>query len=46
MPDAPRSVTVLASTCVEAGTLSTLADLQGPRAAEFLREHGVPHRVL
>jgi len=33
---APRSVTVLAGTCVEAGTLSTLAYLQGPAAREFL----------
>ncbi len=44
--DAPRSVTVLAPTCLEAGTLSTLAYLNGPRAAEFLREQGVPHRVV
>jgi FAD:protein FMN transferase len=44
--DAPRSVTVLAPTCLEAGTLSTLAYLQGPRAHEFLEGHGVPHRVL
>jgi thiamine biosynthesis lipoprotein len=43
---APRSVTAIASTCVEAGTLSTLAYLQGPRAAAFLEEQGVPFRVL
>lgn len=39
--DAPRSVTVLAGNALEAGTLSTLAYLQGPRAAEFLKEQGV-----
>jgi FAD:protein FMN transferase len=44
--DAPRSVTVLAPTCVEAGTLSTLAYLQGPRAAEFLTEQGVEFRIV
>ena len=43
---APRSVTVLAGTCVEAGTLSTLAYLQGPRAGDFLREQGVQFRVV
>ena len=43
---APRSVTVIASTCVEAGTLSTLAFLQGPRAASFLEKQGVPFRIL
>jgi thiamine biosynthesis lipoprotein len=39
--DAPRAVTVLARTCLEAGTLSTLAYLQGPRARDFLQEQGV-----
>ncbi len=34
---APRSVTVLAPTCIEAGILATLAMLQGPAAEEFLR---------
>ncbi|MBI3449355.1 MAG: FAD:protein FMN transferase [Acidobacteria bacterium] len=38
---APRSVTVMAATCVEAGTLSTLAYLQGPQAREFLRKQAV-----
>ncbi len=42
---APRSITVLASTCLEAGTLSTLAYLRGPGAAAFLREQGVEHRI-
>jgi len=41
----PRSVTVAAPSCLEAGTLSTLAYLQGPRASEFLAEQGVTHWV-
>jgi len=44
--DAPRAVTVLGQTCVEAGTLSTLACLQGPRAREFLLEQGVQFWIL
>ena len=43
--DAPRSVTVIAPTCVEAGTLSTLAYLQGPRAKEFLEAEAVQFRI-
>jgi thiamine biosynthesis lipoprotein len=43
---APRSVTVAASSCTEAGLLSTLAMLQGPRAREFLNEQGVKYWVL
>lgn len=39
--DAPRSVTVLAGSCTEAGTLSTLACLQGLKARKFLEEQGV-----
>lgn len=34
--DAPRSVTVAAGSCVEAGTLSTIAMLQGAGAEAFL----------
>jgi thiamine biosynthesis lipoprotein len=37
---APRSVTVLADTCLEAGTLATLAQLQGKRARAFLEAQG------
>jgi thiamine biosynthesis lipoprotein len=37
---APRSVTVAAETCVEAGTLSTIALLHGGAAEEFLEELG------
>jgi FAD:protein FMN transferase len=44
--DAPRSVTVIANTCVEAGTLSTLAYLQGPRARDFLQEQGVQFQIV
>jgi thiamine biosynthesis lipoprotein len=39
--DPPRSVTVAASTCMEAGLLSTLAMLQGRRAEAFLKREGV-----
>ena len=42
---APRSVTVIAPTCVEAGTLSTLAYLQGPGAREFLEAEGAQFRI-
>jgi thiamine biosynthesis lipoprotein len=38
---APRSVTVAASSCTEAGLLATLAVLQGDRAKEFLDQQGV-----
>jgi thiamine biosynthesis lipoprotein len=44
--DAPRAVTVLSRTCLEAGTLSTLAYLQGPRARDFLEEQGVQFWLL
>lgn len=44
--DAPRSVTVLGQTCIEAGTLSTLAYLQGSRAREFMEEQGVPFWIV
>jgi thiamine biosynthesis lipoprotein len=44
--DAPRSITVIAPTCVEAGTLSTLAYLRGPGAKAFLEEQGVTFKIL
>ncbi len=44
--DAPRSVTVVASTCTEAGTLSTLAYLQGAGARDFLEAEGVQFRIV
>lgn len=39
---APRSVSVLASTCLEAGMLATFAMLQGEGAKAFLEGEGVP----
>jgi thiamine biosynthesis lipoprotein len=44
--DAPRSVTVLDRTCLEAGSLSTLACLQGPGARRFLEQQGVEFRIV
>jgi FAD:protein FMN transferase len=46
VPGSPRSVTVAAGSCTEAGLLATLALLQGNRAQEFLDEQGVRHWVL
>jgi thiamine biosynthesis lipoprotein len=40
-PSAPRSVTVAADTCSQAGTFSTLAMLQGAGAETFLHNEGV-----
>jgi thiamine biosynthesis lipoprotein len=42
---APRSVTVAAGTCTDAGMLATFAMLQGKKAERFLRAQGVPHWV-
>ncbi len=44
--DAPRSVTVLARFCLEAGLLTTLAMLQGPEAESFLQAQGVTHHCI
>jgi FAD:protein FMN transferase len=41
--DAPRSVTVQADTCVEAGMLATLASLRGGSAGQMLEEAGAIH---
>ena len=41
--DAPRSVTVAADTCVQAGMLSTFAMLEGAGAEAFLDEQGVKY---
>ena len=46
VPDAPRSVTVLEASCTQAGSLSTLAILQGRGAEEFLRDQKVVHWVM
>ena len=39
---APRSVSVMANTCIEAGMLATFALLQGKNARQFLEEQEVP----
>jgi thiamine biosynthesis lipoprotein len=41
VPGAPRSVTVAADSCTQAGMLSTLAMLKGAQAESFLEEQGV-----
>jgi FAD:protein FMN transferase len=41
VPNAPRSVSVIADTCIEAGMLSTFAMLQGSDAKEFLEAQDV-----
>ncbi|UCH53199.1 MAG: FAD:protein FMN transferase [Pseudomonadota bacterium] len=43
---APKSITVLAPTCIEAGTLATLAMLQGVQAESFLDTQGVKYWCL
>jgi thiamine biosynthesis lipoprotein len=43
---APSSVTVVAGTCLEAGTLSTLASLQGPDARTFLEQQNVQFWIV
>jgi FAD:protein FMN transferase len=42
---APRSVTVAASSCTEAGLLSTMASLKGAQAEQFLKESGARYWV-
>ena len=39
--NAPRSITVISDTCIEAGMLSTFAMLEGNKATEFLSEQDV-----
>jgi len=41
--DAPRSVTVIAATCTEAGMLATFAMLNGAQAEAFLDQQGVKY---
>jgi thiamine biosynthesis lipoprotein len=43
---APHSVTVLAPTCLEAGTLATLAILEGPGARAFLESQQVQFELV
>jgi thiamine biosynthesis lipoprotein len=42
----PRSVTVAAGSCTEAGSLATLAMLKGAGAEAWLAAQGVPHWIL
>ena len=46
VPGAPRSVTVAASSCTEAGLISTLALLHGASAREFLDEQGIRYWIV
>ena len=41
VPDAPRSITIAADSCVEAGMISTLAMLKGVAAEDFLVSQNV-----
>jgi thiamine biosynthesis lipoprotein len=43
--DAPHSVTVAADTCTQAGSLTTLAMLQGKECENFLRASGVKYWI-
>lgn len=45
-PGAPRSVTVAAARCLDAGILSTLALLHGEQAEDFLEAQQVVYRIL
>jgi FAD:protein FMN transferase len=45
-PETPRSVTVAADTCSQAGSYSTLAMLQGANAESFLESEGVQYWCL
>ena len=42
IPDSPRSVTVGARTCTDAGIIATLAMLQGQDAESFLQQQDLP----
>jgi thiamine biosynthesis lipoprotein len=39
--NAPHSITVAADTCTQAGTITTLAMLQGENAEQMLRASGM-----
>jgi FAD:protein FMN transferase len=45
-PDSPRSITVAASSCTEAGLLSTVALLHGAGAGAYLEEQGARYWLL
>lgn len=44
--NAPRSITVHAASCMEAGMLATIAMLQGDGAEAFLQAQGLPYRLI
>jgi len=46
VPGAPRSVTVVADTCLEAGMLATFAMLMGHDAEKFLVDQQVTHHII
>lgn len=46
VPEAPRSVSVAAGTCLDAGMLATFAILQGAEAETFLKEQQVQYWVF
>jgi len=46
VPGAPRSITVAASSCTEAGLISTLALLHGGGAREFLDDQGIKYWII
>jgi thiamine biosynthesis lipoprotein len=46
VPGSPRSITVAASTCTEAGLLSTVALLRGSGARAFLEEQNIRYWLL
>lgn len=46
VPDAPRSVTVVGTTCIEAGALATFAILNGADAERFLDAQGARYWCL
>lgn len=43
--NAPRSITIAAPTCIEAGLMSTMAMLQGSDAEAFLQQQNIPHWI-
>ncbi|MBI5660273.1 MAG: FAD:protein FMN transferase [Nitrosomonadales bacterium] len=43
---APRSVSVKADSCIDAGMLATFAMLKGPDAGVFLKAEGVEHFII
>jgi len=43
---APRSITVSAPQCIQAGVLATLSQMQGHHAEQFLSEQGIKHWAI